>query len=142
MLSYTLQSVMKLAKGLNESQSEEKKTLGVEYPANCPTLDTETAARLLAASLIGSMSRTTELDKACATAKAVVFSTSHTHMPHQPCPTPLSFKTTENFAHFRFPSFFLSMNNANFNILGTSFNAIYEAPGCFTAVGCGPGRKS
>jgi hypothetical protein len=60
MLGYTLQSAMKLAKGLNESQNEEKKTLGVEYPANCPTLDTETAARLLAACLIGSMSRTTE----------------------------------------------------------------------------------
>lgn len=86
------------------------------------------------------MSRTAELDKHAAQPKAVI-SARATHaplaMPHSAllqnhrkfCPIPISF-------------FFLSMNNANFNILGTSFNAIYEAPGCFTAVGCGPGRKS
>jgi hypothetical protein len=40
----------------------------------------------------------------------------------------------QKFPHLDSSLFFLSMNNANFNILGTSSNAIYEVPGCVRAV--------
>ena len=48
--------------------------------------------------------------------------------PHGP--TPFPFKTTKKFSPFRFLSFSSPLNNANFHILGTCFNAIYEVPGC------------
>ena len=52
------------------------------------------------------------------------------HTPAPQGPTPIPFKTTKKFSPFRFLSFSSPLNNANFHILGTCFNAIYEVPGC------------
>jgi hypothetical protein len=98
------------------------------------------ATRLLAACLLGSRTRPSLEQHAPhsdsgSTPRSTPRRRAAATQPHPP-----RLQNHQKISALRFSFSFPSpLNNANFHILGTSSNAIYEVPGCSRSSVCGPG---